>query len=248
METGLDYFLARYYSPVQGRFTSVDPLNPILEYRGDNSSQDDEQRFENYLSQPQNWNRYGYALNNPILYIDTDGREVGISYLYKGNGVVEARHTDPGNVGGVAVGVGGAATALLLTPGGARLGLTSISGIGTSLLTRFAPLWTGLGAAIIKARDAATEAIQNLKHSNLSDVTLRRVDKALNALKEHMTNSDIKGAIGETAGLVTRGDHRQEIKNTIESLKNLASSLKGALQNPNLSTKNREVFSNALKK
>ena len=26
-ESGLDYFLARYYSGAQGRFTSVDPLN-----------------------------------------------------------------------------------------------------------------------------------------------------------------------------------------------------------------------------
>jgi RHS repeat-associated protein len=29
-ESGLDYFLARYYSGAQGRFTSPDPFNPIV--------------------------------------------------------------------------------------------------------------------------------------------------------------------------------------------------------------------------
>ena len=31
IETGLDYFLARYYSSPQGRFTSIDPYNIVLE-------------------------------------------------------------------------------------------------------------------------------------------------------------------------------------------------------------------------
>jgi RHS repeat-associated protein len=57
-ETGLDYFLARYYSSTQGRFTSVDPEN-----KGANP--DD----------PQSWNGYAYARNNPLLYSDPDGRE-----------------------------------------------------------------------------------------------------------------------------------------------------------------------------
>jgi RHS repeat-associated protein len=56
IETGLDYFLARYHSSLQGRFTSVDPLvssgNPSL---------------------PQSWNRYPYTINNPLLFVDPDG-------------------------------------------------------------------------------------------------------------------------------------------------------------------------------
>jgi RHS repeat-associated protein len=57
-ESGLDYFLARYYSSAQSRFTSVDPENA-----GTNS--DD----------PQSWNGYAYARNNPILYSDPDGQK-----------------------------------------------------------------------------------------------------------------------------------------------------------------------------
>jgi RHS repeat-associated protein len=55
-ETNLDYFNARYYSSVQGRFTSPDPL-----------LESDEQ------SQPQSWNRYTYSINNPLKYTDPDG-------------------------------------------------------------------------------------------------------------------------------------------------------------------------------
>jgi RHS repeat-associated protein len=58
-ETGLDYFLARYYSSTQGRFISVDPL---LASGG--------------AGDPQTWNRYAYALNNPLAYVDPDGKDV----------------------------------------------------------------------------------------------------------------------------------------------------------------------------
>jgi RHS repeat-associated protein len=57
IETGLDYFGARYYSNMQGRFTSVDPENA-----GANPSD------------PQSWNGYAYARNNPLVYTDPDGR------------------------------------------------------------------------------------------------------------------------------------------------------------------------------
>jgi RHS repeat-associated protein len=56
-ETRLDYFIARYHSSVQGRFTSVDP---------ENAGSDPED--------PQSWNGYAYTRNNPVLYSDPDGR------------------------------------------------------------------------------------------------------------------------------------------------------------------------------
>jgi RHS repeat-associated protein len=55
-ETGLDYFLARYYGATQGRFTSADPLNASA-------------RRQN----PQTWNRYSYVLNRPLSLIDPNG-------------------------------------------------------------------------------------------------------------------------------------------------------------------------------
>jgi RHS repeat-associated protein len=66
-ETGLDYFGARYYGNVQGRFTSVDPLEIAFE--------PSRAKFIAYISDPQNWNRYSYVLNNPVSLTDPDGRE-----------------------------------------------------------------------------------------------------------------------------------------------------------------------------
>jgi RHS repeat-associated protein len=56
-ESGLDYFLARYYSSAYGRFVTIDPLSrsasPPL---------------------PQTWNRYTYTLNNPLKFVDPTGQ------------------------------------------------------------------------------------------------------------------------------------------------------------------------------
>jgi RHS repeat-associated protein len=53
----LYYFGARYFSGSQGRFTSSDPENASAS-----------------LFNPQAWNAYSYALNNPYRYVDDDGR------------------------------------------------------------------------------------------------------------------------------------------------------------------------------
>jgi len=56
IETGLDYFGARYFASAQGRFTSPD------EIFADQSEGD-----------PQSWNLYAYVRNNPLRYIDPLG-------------------------------------------------------------------------------------------------------------------------------------------------------------------------------
>src|SRR6185436_12215432 len=56
-ETGLDYFGARYYASTQGRFTSADPAG----------------LKDNKFTDPQRWNLYSYALDNPLAYTDPDG-------------------------------------------------------------------------------------------------------------------------------------------------------------------------------
>jgi RHS repeat-associated protein len=55
-ETGLDYFGFRSYSGAQGRFAASDPENA-------GSMEDD----------PQSWNGYAYARNNPLKYTDPYG-------------------------------------------------------------------------------------------------------------------------------------------------------------------------------
>ena len=55
-ESGNDYFGARYNSSAMGRFLSPDPSMGSVALRN-----------------PQTWNRYAYALNNPLNAVDPDG-------------------------------------------------------------------------------------------------------------------------------------------------------------------------------
>jgi RHS repeat-associated protein len=55
-ESGNDYFGARYYSSAMGRWMSPDPSNLGVDI---------------YL--PQTWNRYNYAVNNPLTVADCNG-------------------------------------------------------------------------------------------------------------------------------------------------------------------------------
>ena len=56
-ESGLDYFQARYFSGAGGRFTSADA--PFADQGA---------------ADPQSWNLYTYTRNNPLKYVDPDGR------------------------------------------------------------------------------------------------------------------------------------------------------------------------------
>ena len=59
-ESGLDYFGARYYASRSGRMTTVDPLMDV----------------EAALFDPQQWNRYAYARNNPLVFVDPTGAAI----------------------------------------------------------------------------------------------------------------------------------------------------------------------------
>jgi RHS repeat-associated protein len=58
---GLDYMHARYYAASSGRFLSVDAGR------------------DQHPAQPQSWNLYAYALDNPMLRIDPTGRNAVIA-------------------------------------------------------------------------------------------------------------------------------------------------------------------------
>lgn len=80
VEIGLDYFAARYFVSSAGRFTSPDPFNPVVD-----SEEDDD--FNNYLGQPQNWNRYVFVWNSPLKFVDPTGEKVYVVTYTTGNNV-----------------------------------------------------------------------------------------------------------------------------------------------------------------
>jgi RHS repeat-associated protein len=55
-ESGLDNFGARYNASTMGRFMTPDPSNASVDF---------------WI--PQTWNRYSYALNNPLQFVDRNG-------------------------------------------------------------------------------------------------------------------------------------------------------------------------------
>ena len=59
-ESNLDYFGARYYESTLGRFMSPDSLG-------------------GHLADPESLNKYAYARDNPLIYIDPDGHDFNLT-------------------------------------------------------------------------------------------------------------------------------------------------------------------------
>ena len=74
IETGLDFAQSRYYSPMQGRFTSPDEFkggpDELFDFEEDAS---DNPTFYADLENPQSLNKYQYGYNNPYKFNDPDG-------------------------------------------------------------------------------------------------------------------------------------------------------------------------------
>jgi RHS repeat-associated protein len=90
-EDGLDFAQARYLNSGHGRFTSPDPYNVIFEKEGAENEKrgKGEELLNNYLTQPQNWNRYVYVWNNPLRNTDPNGEKVYVVLYTTGNGEAE---------------------------------------------------------------------------------------------------------------------------------------------------------------
>ena len=73
-ETGLDFAQSRYYSPMQGRFTSPDEFkggpDELFDFEAKAS---DNPTFYADLMNPQSLNKYQYTANNPYKYNDPTG-------------------------------------------------------------------------------------------------------------------------------------------------------------------------------
>jgi RHS repeat-associated protein len=85
-ETGLDYFLARYYSAAQGRFTSPDEFQGgiVDPFTGQQVGAPGPLPYAD-ITDPQTLNKYAYVRNNPLRYTDPDGHV--IDYLLDAAGI-----------------------------------------------------------------------------------------------------------------------------------------------------------------
>jgi RHS repeat-associated protein len=83
-ETGWDYFGARYYEASLARFTSIDPVTNLTA-----SAQN-----------PQLWNRYSYSLNNPLRFVDPDGKFPWVVPIFAAAGLAVLMSPDVANAPG----------------------------------------------------------------------------------------------------------------------------------------------------
>jgi RHS repeat-associated protein len=78
VETGLDYFSARYYTSSQGRFTSPDPFSIIQMRQSARNDAKTNSAFMQFIGDPRRWNRFAYAINSPLVFTDKTGLDIMI--------------------------------------------------------------------------------------------------------------------------------------------------------------------------
>ena len=156
-ESGLDYFGARYYSAAQGRFTSADEFtggpNELFDFA---DAASDNPTFYADISKPQSLNKYQYAYNNPLRYIDPDGHDPEaeadpgddkLTKAAKGAAIGAGVGAIVGaGIGAVVGGAGGGAVGTAVAPGAGTIAGAGVGG-GVGLVVG-AKVGAGFGAAI----------------------------------------------------------------------------------------------------
>jgi RHS repeat-associated protein len=156
-ETGLDYFLARYYSGAQGRFLSPDEWKGgiVDPFTGQDIESNTALPYAD-VTDPQTLNKYAYVRNNPLRYTDPDGHcpwciTAGIGALTGGAvSLISQKWAHPDRlvnwtaVGAAAVGgaVAGATFGLMTAP---ALATTTLA-TGTTVVETGTVMQVGAGA------------------------------------------------------------------------------------------------------
>jgi RHS repeat-associated protein len=158
---GLDYLTVRYMSSAQGRFTSPDPKH-----------------FPHDIADPQSWNKYGYARNNPLRYTDPDGADwqdalKGAINAFTSDNTVGVGRSNVGNgdfrtgqaVGDAVAGVTGTLEALVGSGGEAVGAVLDATGVGALIGVPVNVVSAGI---IAHGATTAVEGAGNLANAALS--------------------------------------------------------------------------------
>lgn len=139
----VDYMHARFESPPTGRFLSIDRHSGSIQF-------------------PQTWNRYCYAANSPLKFVDRDGNEIGSAYdawdsLLASGAISMSEHEDLGRASARANSFG--ASGGLLSLGVIAGGWAAVD-VVASKLTELGILGSGsvvLGETMRRVGDAASQ-------------------------------------------------------------------------------------------
>ncbi len=168
----LDYMHARYCSPHLRRFLSVDPAQSSAK-----------------PGVPQSWNRYSYALNNPVRFVDPDGESFKDFARGLGRGFVTGAVVTAVALGAIAA----APAAAPLVAAAGLIGLATVAVEGHSLLT-----------------DPLTTAAQ--KHEFAGEVTGLIVGAGTTAGVARVARSGGTGKANPLEGATYTGKVRQQIR------------------------------------
>lgn len=171
---------ARFYNPQTGRFLSIDPAadsaNPPA---------------------PQTWNRYAYALNSPLKYVDPDGKaaETVLDVIALGFDVVELiREPSLKNTGILLADVGLTAVPFVPTIGGVKLAGRALDA-GTTALHAANTLETGVRSSKLTQQAVEHIAVRHLASSGATNAGKFLPNTSLKELKGLVSTALEKGAI-----------------------------------------------------
>jgi RHS repeat-associated protein len=231
VDTGLYNYGARYYNPAIGRFASQDPAFLNLTH------------LELQLVDPQSWNSYAYARNNPLAFMDPDGnmwtpwQSSGSFGNWVGNGAylhnmfggnadrisvqvndIRANGFNSQNVGAIAKETGGIALKTGAVIGGS-LAIGATGGLAVNALTPAAATTaTTVGTACAgggcqKAQEVAPKIANGLRLGQNIPSLGRVIENAPGKINGF--NHD--GSFHGIDQVITRGVSPQSLLNTVQN-------------------------------